>query len=145
MVSRTVEPGSSCIKPSAAHMSLCQSNLTDGQTAEILLKARELKAINPPSNRDYKSVLSFMENDEGQLYEKEMSYIYEKADLVTLRPGREHAWLDGVIETILKICRCGLLKVSFSNSFGQNSCLHKVIVFVRIRGSSRPHLLFSHI
>ena len=76
------------------------------------MKARELKAINPPSNRDYKSVLSFMENDEGQLYEKEMGYIYEKADLVSLRPGREHAWLDGMIETILKICRCGLLKVS---------------------------------
>ena len=76
------------------------------------MKARELKAINPPSNRDYRSVLSFMENDEGQLYEKEMSYIYEKADLVTLRPGREHAWLDGMIESILKICRCGLLRVS---------------------------------
>ena len=112
MVSSTAEPNRSCNRPSASHISLCQSNWTDDQTAEILLKARELKAINPPSNRDYKSVLSFMENDEGQLYEKEMSYIYEKADLVTLRPGREHAWLDGMIETILKICRCGLLKVS---------------------------------
>ena len=112
MVSSTVEPDCSCIKPSAPDHGLCQRNSTDNQTAEILLKARELKAINPPSNRDYKSVLSFMENDEGQLYEKEMSYIYEKADLVTLRPGREHAWLDGMIESILKICRCGLLRVS---------------------------------
>ncbi|KAK0516460.1 hypothetical protein JMJ35_001063 [Cladonia borealis] len=81
--------------------------------AELLLKARELKAINPPSDRDYNSVLSFMENDDGQLYEKEMEYIYEKADLVTLRPGREHAWLDGMIENILKICRCGLLRFLF--------------------------------
>ena len=54
-----------------------------------------------------------MENDDGQLFEKEMEYILEKADLVTLRPGREHAWLDGMIENILKICRCGLLRVSF--------------------------------
>ena len=112
MVSSTAEPNYSCIKPPAPNQNPCQRNSTDNRTAEILLKARELKAIDPPSNRDYKSVLSFMENDEGQLYEKEMEYIYEKADLVTLRPGREHAWLDGTIESILKICRCGLLRVS---------------------------------
>ena len=60
-----------------------------------------------------------MENDEGQLYEKEMEYIYEKADLVTLRPGREHAWLDGMIESTLKICRCGLLRVSLDGLSGR--------------------------
>ena len=60
-----------------------------------------------------------MENDEGQLYEKEMEYIYEKADLVTLRPGREHAWLDGIIESTLKICRCGLLRVSLDGLSGR--------------------------
>ena len=112
MVSSTAEPNCPCNKPPASNQNPCQRNSTYDRTAEILLKARELKAINPPSNRDYKSVLSFMENDKGQLYEKEMEYIYEKADLITLRPGREHAWLDGIIESILKICRCGLLKVS---------------------------------
>ena len=75
--------------------------------------------MNPPSNRDYNSVLNFMENDEGQLYEKEMEYIYEKADLVTLRPGREHAWLDGTIESTLKMCRCGLLRVSLHSLSGR--------------------------
>ena len=60
-----------------------------------------------------------MENDDGQLFEKEMEYILEKADLVTLRPGREHAWLDGMIESILKICRCGLLRVSLDNLSGR--------------------------
>ena len=59
-----------------------------------------------------------MENDEGQLYEKEMEYILEKADLVALRPGREHAWLDGMIESTLKICRCGLLRVSLDGLSG---------------------------
>ena len=76
------------------------------------MKARELKAINPPSNRDYKSVLNFMENGHCQLYEKEMEYIYKKADLVTLRPDREHAWLYSRTESILKIYPRGLLKVS---------------------------------
>ena len=60
-----------------------------------------------------------MENDHCQLYEKEMEYIYEKADLVTLRPGREHAWLDGMIENLLKICRCRLLRVSLDDPPGR--------------------------
>lgn len=52
-----------------------------------------------------------MENDGGQLFEEEMGFIYEKEDLVTLRPGREHAWLDGLLERTLKVLRCGLIKV----------------------------------
>ena len=80
-------------------------------TAELLLKARELKGLSPPSNREYTSVLNYMELDGGQLYEKESEYIYEKEDLVTLRPGREHAWLDGRIERILQKFRCRFLRV----------------------------------
>ncbi len=80
--------------------------------AELLLKAQQLKALDRPSHRDYHSVLHFMENDGGQLYEEDMGFIYEKEDLVTLRPGREHAWLDGLLERILKVLRCRLTKAS---------------------------------
>lgn len=52
-----------------------------------------------------------MENDGGPLYEQESDFIYHKEDLITLRPGREHAWLDGVLERILQKCRCNLLLV----------------------------------
>lgn len=52
-----------------------------------------------------------MENDGGQLFEEDMGFIYEKEDLVTLRPGREHAWLDGLLERTLKVLRCRLIKV----------------------------------
>lgn len=52
-----------------------------------------------------------MENDGGQLCEEDMGFIYEKEDLVTLRPGREHAWLDGLLERTLKVLRCRLVKV----------------------------------
>ncbi|KAL8766663.1 MAG: hypothetical protein Q9194_006205 [Teloschistes cf. exilis] len=58
-------------------------------------------AVDRPSNRDYQSVMSFMEADEGQLYEAEMDFIYEKEDLVTLRPGRDHGWLDVLVERFL--------------------------------------------
>ena len=79
--------------------------------AELLLKAQQLKALERPSNRDYRSVLNFMENDGGQLYKKDMAFVYEKEDLVTLRPGREHAWLDGLLERTLKVLRCRLIRV----------------------------------
>ena len=57
-----------------------------------------------------------MENDGGPLPEKESCFIYEKEDLITLRPGREHAWLDGVIERLLQACRCRIITVSFSSN-----------------------------
>ena len=53
-----------------------------------------------------------MENEAGQLCEEENSFIYHKEDMITLRPGREHAWLDGMVERLLQTCRCGLLRVS---------------------------------
>ena len=55
-----------------------------------------------------------MENDGGQLFEEESGFIYEKEDLITLRPGREYAWLDGMIEHILQIFRCRLTMVSLT-------------------------------
>ncbi|KAL8678378.1 MAG: hypothetical protein Q9186_005272 [Xanthomendoza sp. 1 TL-2023] len=70
--------------------------------SELLLKAHQLKGLEKPSARDYRSVLRFMENDGGQMYEEEMSWVYDKEDLVSLRPGREHAWLDGMFERLLK-------------------------------------------
>ncbi|KAL9065713.1 MAG: hypothetical protein Q9161_008048 [Pseudevernia consocians] len=81
--------------------------------AELLLKAQQLKALDRPSNREYRSVLHFMENDGGQLFKKDMEFIYEKEDLVTLRPGREHAWLDGLLERMLRVLRCKLTMFLF--------------------------------
>ncbi|KAL8688865.1 MAG: hypothetical protein Q9218_005332 [Villophora microphyllina] len=81
--------------------------------ADLLLKARELKAIDKPSSRDYRSVLHFMEADGGQLYEAEMDFIYDKEDLVTLRPGRDHGWLDVLVERFLLYFRCRPLMFLF--------------------------------
>lgn len=78
----------------------------------MLLKNQQLKALNQPSTRDYRSVLHFMENDGGQLFGEESSFVYEKEDLITIRPGREHAWLDTFIERMLRIFRCKLTSVS---------------------------------
>ena len=77
-----------------------------------MLKAQQLKGLDRPSSRDYRSVLNFMEHDGGQLYEEDMEFIYEKEDMVTLRPGREYAWLDGLLERVLRVLRCKLIRVS---------------------------------
>lgn len=98
---------------------------TEEFAAELLLKARDLKSLNEPSNRDYASVLRFMENNGGQLYEEESEFIYEKEDLITIRPGREYAWLDGFIERLLQICRCRLLNRPLKVGC---SILHEVFV-----------------
>ena len=113
--------------------------------ADLLLKAQQLKALEQPSRRDYKSVLHFMENDGGPLFEEEAGFIYEKEDLVTLRPGREHAWLDNVLEQILQKCRCGLLLVRMGQSpkfshadLCQSFCSAQKYV------SRNPRLYFPH-
>ncbi|KAM0804429.1 hypothetical protein BDR22DRAFT_885685 [Usnea florida] len=83
--------------------------------AELLLKARQLKALDKPSRRDYKSVLHFMENDGGPLFETEAAFIYHKEDLVTLRPDSEYVWLDSILEQTLQKCRCSLTLAMFSS------------------------------
>ena len=38
-------------------------------------------------------------------------FIYQKEDLVTLRPGRESAWFDAFVERVLRMFNCRLVKV----------------------------------
>ena len=69
-----------------------------------------------------------MENDGGQLFEEESGFIYEKEDLITLRPGREHAWLDGLIERILRVFRCRLTIVSPNLQFASRESLYPSVI-----------------
>jgi len=41
------------------------------------------------------------------------SYIYCKEDIVTLKPGRENAWLDAVVERFLQAFSCPLTRQLF--------------------------------
>ena len=54
-----------------------------------------------PSDSEYASVHNYLDNIKP-IHKDERAYISHKEDIVTLRPGREHAWLDRVIEYILK-------------------------------------------
>ncbi|KAL8683115.1 MAG: hypothetical protein Q9186_000929 [Xanthomendoza sp. 1 TL-2023] len=80
---------------------------------QFLLQAQQMVALNKPADRDHLSVQNFLENgyeDNGQklrpLMAADSEFIYRKEDLVTLRPGRESAWLDAFVERLLKMIHC---------------------------------------
>jgi hypothetical protein len=61
--------------------------------------------MNRPAARDQTSVRTYLEDD-WPLMEKDCSYIYQGEDLVTLRTGRENAWLDSFVERALRMFHC---------------------------------------
>jgi hypothetical protein len=67
-------------------------------------------SFNKPANDEYQSVENYIWNNK-QIPEEETNFIYHKEDLVTLRPGREHAWLDSSVEKLLKWLNCNLIEV----------------------------------
>ncbi|KAH7330214.1 hypothetical protein BKA65DRAFT_565359 [Rhexocercosporidium sp. MPI-PUGE-AT-0058] len=79
---------------------------------ELLLNAQQLTAANRPPRRDYNSVANFV------MYKKPLmqgddDFIYNREDLITLRPGRESAWLDATVEKVLKLFPRSLVKHLF--------------------------------
>jgi hypothetical protein len=88
---------------------------------ELLLNAQQLAAANRPPERDYNSVANFVHHKKP-LLQGDDDFIYNKEDLITLRPGRESAWLDATIEKILKLFPrtavkyvfCSKVKLSFN-------------------------------
>ena len=67
--------------------------------------------MNKPSNCDHASVVTFIENDQP-LMEKDRKFIYEKEDLVAIKGGRENAWLDAAVESVLRWYPCKPIKAS---------------------------------
>jgi hypothetical protein len=47
--------------------------------------------------------------------DEDAEFILQKEDLVTLRPGREYAWLDSAIEKLLNICSGPLVRYIFQS------------------------------
>jgi hypothetical protein len=88
--------------------------LTNFNVANLLDTAQKMMALNRPAEGDFTSVENYMHNREP-LLEAERSWIYNKEDLVTLRPGREHAWLDSGIEKMLKWFHCEMLESIFGD------------------------------
>lgn len=77
--------------------------------------------MNKPASRDYESLLNFMENGyelNGEpirpLLKEDSKFLYQKEDLITLRPGRESAWLDASMERVLRMANSSPIRVRFT-------------------------------
>lgn len=66
--------------------------------------------------------------NKSPLVEGDAQFVYNKDDLVTLRPGRETAWLDNVVERILQLFPRGPVQRMFCSKVGFGmkvlSCSH---------------------
>ncbi|TVY85009.1 hypothetical protein LSUE1_G003434 [Lachnellula suecica] len=80
--------------------------------AQLLTVARDLATFNRPPTRDYLSIRRYF--DEQDPVSNMESYIYHKEDIVTLKPGREHSWLDSFVESILRRCDSKVIRYVFS-------------------------------
>jgi hypothetical protein len=87
----------------------------------MLLKAKDIAAMQRPSKRDWRSVKNWMINHKP-LVAREQKFILRKEDLVTLRCGREGAGFESVVEQMLSrtdkflttSLKCKIIKVSRS-------------------------------
>lgn len=84
--------------------------VTDWISAHLLCTAQRMMALNRPASSDYESVVNYV-SDRRPVIADERSFVYHKEDMVTLRPGREHAWLDAGIERVLKALHCSFIEV----------------------------------
>lgn len=71
-------------------------------SASILASSQSLQAANRPSESEYRSVRNYLDST-APLHYREQEFIQYKEDLITLRPGRDHAWLDRRIERALQV------------------------------------------
>jgi hypothetical protein len=84
------------------------------RVASLMVAASQMTALNRPGDSAFRSLDSF--SMEEALCETENTWIAHKEDLVTLKPGREHAWLDDGIEHILKALHCSAIEWVFCSA-----------------------------
>lgn len=58
----------------------------------------------------------------------ENTWIQHQEDLVSLRTGREHAWLDACIERLLRWFHCGLIEYWFCSPVNSKSMLQGLLL-----------------
>jgi hypothetical protein len=91
--------------------------------------------FNRPGKAEHCSLINYVEGQKP-VYESESEYIYCKEDLITLRPGREHAWLDRSIEKFLQLAHCRPLEVRLPLKSESRSLLMFVVDF--LHGGTTP-------
>ncbi|KAM0717842.1 hypothetical protein Q7P37_006174 [Cladosporium fusiforme] len=89
------------VQPSLREELLKEIEQAFNSYATLLSSSQRLTASNRPTSAEYRSVQEFLEYNKP-VVPRELDYIRYKDDLITLRPGRDHAWLDRKIEHVLR-------------------------------------------
>lgn len=84
------------------------------KSVDLLIAAQTIAGFKTAPRRDYRSMRNFFERN-APLCPLE-SYIYCREDLITLKPGRENAWLDAMVEKCLQNLPIRRIRVSATSS-----------------------------
>lgn len=78
----------------------------------LLDQAYKFEAMERPTDRDHASLTYFFDN-EAPVCESDRDFLLHKEDLITIRAGRDHAWLDAAVESVLRLYPCAPTKYLF--------------------------------
>jgi hypothetical protein len=87
-----------------------------------------MTSFSKPGESDRQNIGRYIYNRKC-LTDEEATWIQHRDDLIVLRTGREHAWLDGIVENILKLCHCRLLAAIFRSEVDHHSSSTKLLVY----------------
>ena len=88
-----------------------EAHIAERETATLLLRGSQMAALNKPTHAEHTSVKRWMDMEQP-LIGDDAGFIAEREDLVTLRPGREYAWLDAAVEKLIQNLHMPALEVS---------------------------------
>ena len=78
----------------------------------LLDQATKLEAMEKPTDRDHASLTNFFDN-EAPVGDSDREFLLHKEDLITIRAGRDRAWLDAAVEALLRLYPCAPIKYIF--------------------------------
>ncbi|KAF2759506.1 hypothetical protein EJ05DRAFT_300449 [Pseudovirgaria hyperparasitica] len=82
--------------------------------ASLLQSAQAMNGFTRPKPADYNSVSNYIQN-RRPLWHGEDEWILHQEDMVTLRAARGLAWLDSLVEGLIRTFACGLLQKIFTS------------------------------
>ncbi|KAI9894817.1 MAG: hypothetical protein M1814_000036 [Vezdaea aestivalis] len=99
---------------------------------KLLQLGRDLRVFNRPSQHDHGNIATFFGNY-NPLGIKEAQIFCNREDLITLRPGREHAWLDRVVEGCIRHIKWQCIRGLFFSKDDLRKSTESEVYFTRSR------------
>ncbi|PVI01372.1 hypothetical protein DM02DRAFT_727910 [Periconia macrospinosa] len=78
----------------------------------LLATSQQMLSFAKPAEADRQNIGMYLHNRKP-LRKDECEWVQHKEDLITLKPGREDSWLDGVVESALKLFHCRFIDFVF--------------------------------